>query len=140
VGFIALLGLAAETGVVMLVYLNGAYEDFRARGRMNGVADLKDAILVGAVERVRPKLMTVGTTMIGLMPIMIGTETGTRVMKRIAAPMVGGLASSTLLTLLVLPVIYLLWRRRSLEDGPDASAAATANREAPPRGDGQSVY
>jgi Cu(I)/Ag(I) efflux system membrane protein CusA/SilA len=125
VGFIALLGLAAETGIVMLVYLNGAYEDFRAKGRMNDVADLKDAIMVGAVERVRPKLMTVGTTMIGLLPIMIGTETGTRVMKRIAAPMVGGLVSSTLLTLIVLPAIYLLWRRFSLRETP-ASIAAEA--------------
>ena len=123
VGFIALLGLAAETGVVMLVYLNGAYEDFRARGRMNDVADLKDAIIAGAVERVRPKLMTVGTTMIGLLPIMFGTETGTRVMKRIAAPMVGGLVSSTLLTLIVLPAIYLLWRRFSLREAPASGAA-----------------
>jgi Cu(I)/Ag(I) efflux system membrane protein CusA/SilA len=122
VGFIALLGLAAETGVVMLVYLNGAYEHFRAKGRMNDIADLKDAIIVGAVERVRPKLMTVGTTMIGLLPIMIGTETGTRVMKRIAAPMVGGLVSSTLLTLIVLPAIYLLWRKFSLRQAPASSA------------------
>jgi len=128
VGFIALLGLAAETGVLMLVYLNGAYEDFRAQGRMNEVADLKDAIMLGAVERVRPKLMTVGTTMMGLLPIMIGTETGTRVMKRIAAPMVGGLASSTLLTLIVLPAIYLLWRRLSL---PAAPASATAAEKKP---------
>jgi Cu(I)/Ag(I) efflux system membrane protein CusA/SilA len=110
VGFIALLGLAAETGVVMLVYLNGAYERFRNQGRMNQIADLKQAIIAGSVERIRPILMTVGTTMIGLLPIMIGTETGTRVMKRIAAPMVGGLVSSTLLTLLVLPAIYLLWK------------------------------
>ena len=86
VGFIALLGLAAETGVVMLVYLDGAYERFANEGRMKGIADLKSAIMEGAVDRVRPKLMTASTTMIGLLPIMFGTETGTRVMKRIAAP------------------------------------------------------
>jgi Cu(I)/Ag(I) efflux system membrane protein CusA/SilA len=116
VGFIALLGLAAETGVVMLVYLDGAHERFRREGRMTGVGDLVDAILAGSAERVRPILMTTGTTMIGLLPIMLGSETGTRVMKRIAAPMVGGLVSSTLLTLIVLPVIYLLWKRFVLRD------------------------
>ena len=121
VGFIALLGLAAETGVVMLVYLNGAYERARDEGRLNEIADLKQAIIAGSVERVRPILMTVGTTMIGLLPIMVGTETGTRVMKRIAAPMVGGLVSSTLLTLIVLPAIYLLWRRFSLREAPDSN-------------------
>jgi Cu(I)/Ag(I) efflux system membrane protein CusA/SilA len=114
VGFIALLGLAAETGVVMLVYLNSAYERFRSEGRLNDLADLKQAIIAGSVERVRPKLMTVGTTMLGLLPIMFGTETGTRVMKRIAAPMVGGLVSSTLLTLVVVPAIYLVWKRFEL--------------------------
>jgi Cu(I)/Ag(I) efflux system membrane protein CusA/SilA len=122
VGFIALLGLAAETGVVMLVYLNGAYERLRSQGQMNEIADLKRAIIAGSVERVRPILMTVGTTMIGLLPIMIGTETGTRVMKRIAAPMVGGLISSTLLTLIVLPAIYLMWRRFSLREAPASTA------------------
>jgi Cu(I)/Ag(I) efflux system membrane protein CusA/SilA len=116
VGFIALLGLAAETGVVMLVYLNGAHERFRSEGRMSGIAELKTAIMAGSAERVRPILMTTGTTMIGLLPIMFGTETGTRVMKRIAAPMVGGLVSSTLLTLIVLPAIYLLWKRFSLRE------------------------
>ena len=110
VGFIALSGLAAETGVVMIVYLDEAYERFKRDGRMRSVADLKEAILEGAVDRVRPKLMTVSTTMIGLLPIMYGTETGTRVMKRIAAPMVGGLVSSTLLTLILIPAIYLLWK------------------------------
>jgi Cu(I)/Ag(I) efflux system membrane protein CusA/SilA len=111
VGFIALLGLAAETGVVMLVYLDGAYERFQGQGRINKLDDLKSAIIAGSVERVRPILMTVGTTMIGLLPIMVGTETGTRVMKRIAAPMVGGLVSSTALTLIVLPVLFLIWKR-----------------------------
>ena len=110
VGFIALAGLAAETGVVMIVYLDEAVERFREEGRMNAIADLKEAITEGAVDRVRPKLMTVATTMIGLLPVMFGTETGTRVMKRIAAPMVGGLVSSTILTLVLIPSIYLLWK------------------------------
>ena len=130
VGFIALLGLAAETGVVMLVYLNGAYERFCSQGRMRGVADLKDVIMEGSAERVRPILMTTGTTMIGLLPIMFGTETGTRVMKRIAAPMVGGLVSSTLLTLIVLPVIYLLWKRFSLRSEFSATEAAESEARA----------
>jgi len=110
VGFIALAGLAAETGVVMLVYLEEAIDRFQAEGRLRSQQDLKAAITEGAVDRVRPKLMTVATTMIGLMPIMFGTETGTRVMKRIAAPMVGGLLSSAILTLLIIPAVYLLWR------------------------------
>ncbi len=111
VGFIALAGLAAETGVVMLVYLDEALERFRREGRLNSVRDLKAAIVEGAVGRVRPKLMTVATTTLGLLPVMVGTEAGTRVMKRIAAPMVGGLVSSTVLTLVILPAVYLLWRR-----------------------------
>ncbi len=111
VGFIALAGLAAETGVVMLVYLDEALGRFREEGRLKSLADLKAAIVEGAVDRVRPKLMTVATTTLGLLPVMFGSETGTRVMKRIAAPMVGGLVSSTILTLVILPAIYLLWRR-----------------------------
>jgi Cu(I)/Ag(I) efflux system membrane protein CusA/SilA len=134
VGFIALLGLAAETGVVMLVYLNGAYERFEREGRLQSVADLKAAIVAGSAERVRPILMTTGTTMIGLLPIMFGTETGTRVMKRIAAPMVGGLVSSTLLTLVVLPAIYLLWKRFSHRG--ELAAAAAAGVAASPKGKG----
>ena len=111
VGFIALAGLAAETGVVMLVYLDETYERYKAEGRLLALADLKAVVMEGAVDRVRPKLMTVSTTMIGLLPVMYGTETGTRVMKRIAAPMVGGLVSSTVLTLIIIPAIYLIWRR-----------------------------
>ena len=110
VGFIALAGLAAETGVVMIVYLDEATSRYRAEGRLRTVDDLKAAITEGAVDRVRPKLMTVATTMIGLLPVMYGTETGTRVMKRIAAPMVGGLVSSTALTLVLIPALYLLWK------------------------------
>ncbi|NOZ86570.1 MAG: efflux RND transporter permease subunit [Deltaproteobacteria bacterium] len=114
VGFIALAGLATETGVVMLVYLDESYNRWKKQGRLLGLAELKSAITEGAVERVRPKLMTVATTMIGLLPIMFGTETGTRVMKRIAAPMVGGLLSSTVLTLIILPAVYMMWRQWSL--------------------------
>ncbi len=111
VGFIALAGLAAETGVVMLVYLDGTFEKWRSEGRLKSIADLKSVIIEGAVDRVRPKLMTVATTTIGLLPVMFGTETGTRIMKRIAAPMVGGLVSSTVLTLVIIPAVYLLWKR-----------------------------
>ena len=114
VGFIALAGLAAETGIVMLVYLDESCRRHLREGRMNSLEDLRAAISEGAVERVRPLLMTVATTLIGLLPIMFGTETGIRVMKRIAAPMVGGLISSTLLTLIVLPAVYYLWKGRSL--------------------------
>jgi Cu(I)/Ag(I) efflux system membrane protein CusA/SilA len=114
VGFIALAGLAAETGVVMLVYLDIAYAEHRARGEMRNLGDLKAAITEGAVGRLRPKLMTVSVALIGLLPIMIGSRTGSDVMKRIAAPMVGGLISSTLLTLLIIPSVYLLVRRFQL--------------------------
>jgi Cu(I)/Ag(I) efflux system membrane protein CusA/SilA len=116
VGFIALAGLAAETGVVMLVYLDETYARWKREGRLKNVADLKSIIMEGAVDRVRPKIMTVATTTIGLLPIMFGTETGTRVMKRIAAPMVGGLVSSTILTLVILPAIYLIYKKWELRD------------------------
>jgi Cu(I)/Ag(I) efflux system membrane protein CusA/SilA len=114
VGLIALAGLAAETGVVMLVYLDETLERWKREGRLLTIADLKQVIIEGAVDRVRPKLMTVMTTTIGLLPIMFGTETGTRVMKRIAAPMVGGMVSSTILTLVIIPAIYLIWKRIAL--------------------------
>jgi Cu(I)/Ag(I) efflux system membrane protein CusA/SilA len=117
VGFIALAGVAAETGVIMLIYLDHAWEAIkvkcRAEGREPGVADLYEAVMEGAVERVRPKMMTVVAIMAGLLPIMWGTGTGSEVMSRIAAPMVGGMISSTVLTLAVIPAIYALvkqWR------------------------------
>ena len=124
VGFIALAGVAAETGVIMLIYLDHAWEAIklkcRATGREPGVADLYEAVMEGAVERVRPKMMTVVAIMAGLLPIMWGTGTGSEVMSRIAAPMVGGMISSTVLTLAVIPAIYALvkqWRlRRGLEE------------------------
>jgi Cu(I)/Ag(I) efflux system membrane protein CusA/SilA len=112
VGFIALAGLATETGVVMLVYLDEAYQRRQQQGRMKTPRDLNAAVIEGAAERVRPILMTASTTLIGLLPVMVGTETGSQVMKRIAAPMVGGLVTSTILTLLLIPVIYDLWKRR----------------------------
>ena len=114
VGFIALAGLAAETGVVMLVYLDEVYNRKLRNGLMNTNKDLHSAIVEGAAERVRPKVMTVATTLIGLLPVMIGTETGSAVMKRIAAPMVGGLISSAILTLIIIPVVYDIWKRREL--------------------------
>ncbi len=112
VGFIALAGVAAETGVVMLIYLDHAYEARRLRGEMRGPRDLYQAVIEGAVERVRPKLMTVTAIMAGLLPILWGHGTGSQVMKRIAAPMVGGMITSTLLTLMVIPAIYYVWKSR----------------------------
>ncbi len=108
VGLIAVAGLAAETGVVMQVYLNEAMNRYRREGRMRSLTDLASALEEGAAERVRPLLMTVSTTLIGLIPIMLGTETGSEVMKRIAAPMVGGLVSATLLTLILIPTLNML--------------------------------
>ncbi len=112
VGFIALAGVAAETGVVMLIYLDHAWEAARvkraAEGRNPSVGDLYDAVMEGAVERVRPKMMTVVAIMAGLLPIMWSTGAGSEVMRRIAAPMVGGMISSTVLTLVVIPAIYAL--------------------------------
>jgi Cu(I)/Ag(I) efflux system membrane protein CusA/SilA len=114
IGFIALAGVAAETGVVMLLYLDHAWAARKAAGPAPGLAELRAAILEGAVERVRPKMMTVLAIMAGLLPIMWGTGVGSSTMKRIAAPMVGGMVSSTILTLVVIPAIYSLWKERSL--------------------------
>ncbi|HMA18574.1 MAG TPA: efflux RND transporter permease subunit, partial [Thermoanaerobaculia bacterium] len=110
VGLIALLGLDAETGVFMLLYLDLSYADAKAHGKMHSRADLNEAILHGAVKRVRPKVMTVACAFFGLVPIMWSTGTGADVMKRIAAPMIGGLFTSFLMELLVYPAVYLLWR------------------------------
>jgi Cu(I)/Ag(I) efflux system membrane protein CusA/SilA len=110
VGVIALMGLDAETGVFMLLFLDLAYDEARRQGRMRSLGDLHEAIIHGAVKRLRPKMMTVTAAMLGLMPIMWSIGTGADVMKRIAAPMVGGLTTSFLLELLVCPPVYLLWR------------------------------
>jgi len=119
VGFIALAGVAAETGVVMLIYLDRAWQEIRAgcvaKGRALTGDDLHAAIMIGAVERVRPKMMTVVAIMTGLLPIMWGTGTGSEVMSRIAAPMIGGMISSTVLTLVVIPVLYALVKMREIK-------------------------
>ena len=121
VGFIALAGVAAETGVVMLIYLDHAWEAAQRRcaaeGRAPDATDLYRAVMEGAVERVRPKMMTVTAIMAGLLPIMWGSGTGAEVMRRIAAPMVGGMVSSTLLTLAVIPALYALVKQRQLRQG-----------------------
>ena len=112
VGFIALAGVAAETGVVMLIYLDSALKELKARREREGeavtLADLYEAVMSGAVERVRPKIMTVAAIMAGLLPIMWSHGTGSEVMQRIAVPMIGGMVSSTVLTLVVIPVVYAL--------------------------------
>jgi len=116
VGLIALAGLDAETGVVMLLYLDHAWEKFKAEGRMNSMNDLRSAVIEGAVHRVRPKVMTICAILFGLLPIMWSptTQSGADVMKRIAAPMIGGVITSGILELLLYPVIYMLWRKRHL--------------------------
>ena len=119
VGFIALAGVAAETGVVMLIYLEHAWERIKAERKADGQeptpGDLYAAVMEGAVERVRPKMMTVVAIMAGLLPIMWGTGTGSEVMRRIAAPMVGGMISSTILTLVVIPALYALFKAREIK-------------------------
>jgi Cu(I)/Ag(I) efflux system membrane protein CusA/SilA len=119
VGFIALSGVAAETGVVMLIYLEYAWEEIKAKRKAEGqdisTGDLYEAVMEGAVERVRPKMMTVVAIMAGLVPIMWGSGTGSDVMKRIAAPMIGGMISSTILTLVVIPALYALFKAREIK-------------------------
>ncbi|MEA3276196.1 MAG: efflux RND transporter permease subunit, partial [Pseudomonadota bacterium] len=115
VGFIALAGVAAEFGVVMLIYLDNTLKRYREEGHLATVSDLKAAIMEGAVLRVRPKAMTVAVVIAGLLPIMLNEGTGSEVMQRIAAPMIGGMITAPLLSLFVVPVIYLLWKRRELD-------------------------
>jgi copper/silver efflux system protein len=134
VGFVALAGVAAETGVVMLLYLDQAYRERRAAGLLRTRADVDAAVAHGAVERVRPKMMTVTAIMAGLLPTLWGGGAGADVMKRIAAPMVGGMVTSTVLTLVVIPAVYSLWKERALRRAaagsaagdPDATGAALA--------------
>jgi Cu(I)/Ag(I) efflux system membrane protein CusA/SilA len=140
IGLIALAGLDAETGVVMLLYLDQAWEKFVAQGRMRSLSDLYEAVKEGAVQRIRPKIMTVSAILFGLLPIMWSpaTQAGADVMKRIAAPMIGGVITSAILELLIYPVIYVIWRQRSLPAEPsgtpnqlravDAKASAPAPR------------
>ncbi len=121
VGIIALAGLDAETGVVMLLYLDLAYKRWVEQGTMRSNADLIEAIHFGAVQRIRPKVMTIAVIIAGLLPIMWSHGAGADVMKRIAAPMVGGVVTSGIMELLVYPVIFYLWRSRSLGKGPTAT-------------------
>ena len=125
VGLIALAGLDAETGVVMLLYLDHAWEKFKAEGRMNSMRDLHDAVLEGAIGRVRPKIMTVCAILFGLLPIMWSPamQAGADVMKRIATPMIGGIITSAIMELLIYPVIYVLWKRRDLRDRHEEATA-----------------
>ncbi len=116
VGFIALAGVAAETGVVMIIYLDHAYDALKKeKGRNFGIPDIYKSVIIGSVERVRPKMMTVSAIIAGLLPILWGHGAGSQVMKRIAAPMVGGMISSTILTLIVIPAIYTIWKEWSVK-------------------------
>ncbi|MGA7411094.1 MAG: efflux RND transporter permease subunit, partial [Bryobacteraceae bacterium] len=123
VGLIGLLGIDAETGVFMLLYLDLAVAEAKREGRLNNLTQLREAIVYGAAKRVRPKFMTFATICVGLFPIMWATGTGSDVMKRIAAPMVGGIFTSFLLELLIYPAVYEIWRARSyskeLRGNPD---------------------
>ena len=123
VGFIALSGVAVEIGVVMLVYLNQAIREHmaaaEAEGRHLAIEDVRQAVIDGAVLRVRPIMMTVAAIIAGLLPIMLGSGTGSEVMRRIAAPMVGGMVSATILTLVVIPALFLLWRGRGTLRGEE---------------------
>jgi Cu(I)/Ag(I) efflux system membrane protein CusA/SilA len=110
VGLIALMGVDAETGVFMMLYLDLAHDRAKAEGRLRSLSDLQDAIMHGAVKRIRPKFMTVATMFVGLVPIMWSMGAGADVMKRIAAPMIGGIFTSFLLELLVYPAIYEVWK------------------------------
>ncbi len=112
VGMIALLGLDAETGVFMLLFLDLSWEEYKKKGLLGTAAGVDEAIVHGAVKRIRPKMMTVAAAFIGLLPVMFSTATGADVMKRIAAPMIGGLVTSFALELFVYPAVYKLWRTR----------------------------
>src|SRR5881296_3704020 len=124
VGLISLAGVSAETGVVMLLYLDHAWDKFKADGRMNNMRDLHAAVIEGAVQRIRPKIMTVCAILFGLLPIMWSPtlQAGADVMKRIATPMIGGIITSAILELLIFPVIYVIWRKRELPDQTEEEA------------------
>jgi copper/silver efflux system protein len=133
VGIIALLSIDAETGVFMILYLDLAYEEARINGRLKTLNDLREVIVYGAAKRLRPKFMTFATTCIGLLPVMWSIGTGSDVMKRIAAPMVGGIFTSFILELLIYPLTYELWRSSSLtEPSPQPKVSADERRKAEP--------
>src|SRR5213595_3769916 len=125
VGLIALAGVSAETGVVMLLYLDHAWDKFKSNGRMHTIKDLHDAVMEGAVSRVRPKIMAVSAILFGLLPIMWSpaTQAGADVMKRIATPMIGGVITSAFLNLLIYPVIYVIWKKRDLKEQEEEQEA-----------------
>ena len=125
VGLLAPMGIDAQTGVFMLLYLDLAYRAAGDAGRLRNPADLREAVVSGAAKRIRPKFMTVATVAIGLFPIPWSTATGADLMKRIAAPMVGGLTSSFLMELLVYPVIYMMWRQRGVRAALPGEPAGT---------------
>jgi len=112
VGLIALAGVATEIGIVMIVYLDEAFKKYQEEGRLNTLRDLIEATIDGAVRRVRPIVMTASAVIFGLLPIMWSHGAGADVMKRIAAPMIGGMVTTTLLTLFVVPAVYLIWQGR----------------------------
>ncbi|HUI46928.1 MAG TPA: CusA/CzcA family heavy metal efflux RND transporter [Nitrospirota bacterium] len=120
VGVIALAGLDAETGIVMLLYLDLSYNRWHQEGRINTLHDIEDSVMEGAVKRIRPKIMTVSVILAGLVPIMFSSGTGADVMKRIAAPMVGGVITSTILELIIYPAIYVIWKEQELSKAVDA--------------------
>jgi Cu(I)/Ag(I) efflux system membrane protein CusA/SilA len=130
VGFIALAGVAVEIGVLMIVYLDQALERKKeyvsSEGRDLTEEDVRQTVIDGSLMRVRPIIMTVAVIIAGLLPIMVGSGTGSEVMRRIAAPMVGGMVSATVLTLLVIPAVFLLWKSWGLAQGPKTRAAAEA--------------
>ncbi|MEO8043881.1 MAG: CusA/CzcA family heavy metal efflux RND transporter [Spartobacteria bacterium] len=130
IGLIALAGISAETGVVMLLYLDLAYEEWRRKGSMRSLTDLRDAIYQGAVKRVRPKAMTAAVIVGGLLPIMWSHGAGADVMKRIATPMIGGVVTSVVMELMVFPALYYLWRSRSIRKG-EATLGQTATAITP---------
>ncbi|MGA7104063.1 MAG: efflux RND transporter permease subunit [Candidatus Deferrimicrobiaceae bacterium] len=131
VGMIALAGISAETGVVMLLYLDVSYDAMKRKGLMNTMGDLKEAIFDGAVKRIRPKIMTAAVIIAGLLPIMWSTGTGSDVMKRIAAPMVGGVVTSVLMELLVYPVIYEFLHMKGMSDTDDRTSLAAGPASIP---------
>ena len=130
VGLIALAGIDAETGVVMLLYLTISHKGWKETGRLRTFADLKESIVEGAAQRIRPKLMTVLTDMIGLLPVLVSVGTGADLMKRIAAPLVGGITTSFLLELTVYPAIFAIWKGRKLAREGAAEAGEVVGQEA----------
>jgi len=129
VGVIALAGISAETGIVMLLYLDLAHELWKKQGRMNSRGDLVQAIHHGAVKRIRPKIMTISVIIAGLIPIMWSHGAGADVMKRIAAPMIGGVITSGVMELLVFPVIYFIWRQFGLQKDPEPTSHEILDEE-----------